>query len=208
MNNWPAAPFDLRGGTLLVVLSGPSGVGKDAVLTRLREWGHPYHFAVPVTTRPRREQERAGVDYHFVSPARFQEMMDGEELLEWASVYENWYGVPRPPLQQALERGQDVIVKIDVQGAATIKSLVPQAVFIFLVPPSMEELEERLRQRHTESGADLALRLETAREEMKCLSMFDYVVVNPQDRVDWAASQIEAIIRAEKCRVSPRVVKL
>lgn len=193
---------------LLVVLSGPSGVGKDAVLTRLREWGHPYHFAVTVTTRPRREREREGVDYHFVSPARFQEMVDGEELLEWAKVYDNWYAVPRQQLQQALGGGQDVLVKVDVQGAATIKSLVPQAAFIFLVPPSMEELEERLRQRHTESTTDFALRLEMAREEMKGLPMFDYVVVNHQDRVDWAASQIEAIIKAEKCRVSPRVIKL
>jgi guanylate kinase len=193
---------------LLVVLSGPSGVGKDAVLTRLREWGHPYHFAVTVTTRPRREREREAADYHFVSPARFQEMVESKELLEWAKVYDNWYGVPRQQLQQALERGQDVIVKVDVQGAATIKSLMPQAAFIFLVPPSMEEMEERLRQRHTESTPDLALRLEAAREEMKRLSMFDYVVVNHQDRVDWAASQIEAIIKAEKCRVSPRVIKL
>jgi guanylate kinase len=183
-------------------------VGKDAVLTRLREWGYPYHFAVTVTTRPRREREREAADYHFVSPARFQEMVESRELLEWAKVYDNWYGVPRQQLQQALERGQDVLVKVDVQGAATIKSLMPQAAFIFLVPPSMEEMEERLRQRHTESTPDIALRLEAAREEMKRLSMFDYVVVNHQDRVDWAASQIEAIIKAEKCRVSPRVIKL
>ena len=190
------------------MLSGPSGVGKDVVLARMKELGRWLHFTVTATTRPRRGTERDGVDYHFVSPPRFEEMVANGELLEWAKVYGHCYGVPKEQVKQALERGLDVIIKADVQGAATIKATAPQALLLFLAPPSMAELEARLRQRETESGIDLGLRLETAREEMKRLPLFDYVVVNHQDQVDLAVAQIDAIISAEKCRVGPRVVEL
>ncbi len=193
--------------SLLFVISGPSGVGKDAVLSRVKELLHLY-FPITATTRPWRAEERDGVDYHFVSEARFQEMMQHGELLEWARVYGHWYGVPKQGVKEALARGQDVIVKVDVQGAATIKNLLPQAVLIFLTPPSMEELKERLKQRSTESIADLELRIQTAQEEMGKLPLFDYVVVNRKGEVDSAVAQIEAIIAAEKCRVNPRVVEL
>jgi guanylate kinase len=116
--------------------------------------------------------------------------------------------VPKEQVKQALEQGLDVIIKADVQGAATIRRAAPQALLIFLTPPSMAELEARLRQRKTESGFDLNLRLKTAREETKCLPLFDYVVVNRQNQVDLAVAQIDAIISAEKCRVNPRVVEL
>lgn len=132
--------------------------------------------------------------------------MERGELLEWAEVYGNWYGVPRQDVKQALERGLDVMVKVDVQGAATIKGIVPQALLIFVAPPSTEELQARLRQRESETTTDLKRRIETADEEMKQLPLFDYVVVN--DTVDQAVANIDAIITAEKCRANPKVVEL
>jgi guanylate kinase len=193
---------------LLIVLSGPSGVGKDAVIARIKALKRPLHYTVTATTRPQRPGESEGIDYYFLSAARFEEMMSKGEFLEWARVYGHWYGVPRDQVKAALERGLDVIIKTDVQGAATIKGIAAQAILIFLAPPSMQELEERLRKRETESGVDLSLRIETAWEEMKRLPLFDYVVVNRQGEVDLALAQIDAIIAAEKCRVDPRVVEL
>lgn len=188
------------------MLSGPSGVGKDAILHEMKSQARPIHFAVTATTRPRRQGERDGVDYHFVSLDKFQEMMKVGELLEWAQVYGNLYGVPTQEVEQALKAGQDVIVKVDVQGAATIKGIMPQALLIFLAPPSMEELVSRLRQRQSESGVDLDRRIETAHEEMKRLPIFNYVVVN--DEVERAVAKVDAIITAEKCRINPGVVEL
>jgi guanylate kinase len=193
---------------LLIVLAGPSGVGKDALLKRMKEQKYPFHYVVTVTSRPRREGERDGVDYHFISQQEFQQMIDNGELLEWANVYGNYYGVPRKEISQALTKGRDVIVKVDVQGAATIRRILPQAVFIFLRPPSMEELERRLRQRHSESAKDLALRLRKAEEEMKNLPLFDHVLTSYQGRLDEVISQIQTIVAAEKRRVKPRVVEL
>jgi len=192
---------------LLIVLSGPSGVGKDAVLEGIKKRGYPLHYAVTATTRPRRKKEAHGVDYHFVSKAVFEEMIEKGELLEWANVYGNLYGVPKSELRQAMDKGKDVIVKVDVQGAASIKKTVPQAVFIFLAPPSMEDLKKRLKQRKTESSIDLEVRIKAAEKEMNRLSMFDYVVVNHKDGIGQAISQIESIITAEKCRVKPRTIE-
>jgi guanylate kinase len=193
---------------LLIVLSGPSGTGKDAILSQMKKSGYPIEFITTVTTRPQRAEEKNNVDYHFVSTERFRKMIEHKQLLEWAKVYGHWYGVPKQPIKQALELGRDIIVKVDIQGAATIKKILPQAVFIFLVPPSMEELATRLKQRHTESPFDLGLRLKTAEEEMKQLPLFDYVVVNKQDEIDLAVSAIEAILTAEKHRVTPREISL
>jgi guanylate kinase len=191
---------------LLIVLSGPSGAGKDAVLTRIRELNYPLKYITTVTTRPQRATERDNIDYHFISTKKFQKMIENNELLEWANVYGNWYGVPKKPVKQALHKGQDTIVKVDIQGATTIKKILPQAVFIFLTPPSTEELRLRLKQRHTESSFDLALRTKTAEEEIKQLSLFDYVVFSRQNEIDRAVADIEAIITAEKCRVTPRKI--
>ena len=193
---------------LLVVLSGPSGAGKDAVLAKLKKSGQPFESIVTVTTRPRRPKERDSIDYHFISVKEFQELIGHEELLEWANVYGNWYGVPRKPVKQALDRGQDIIVKVDVQGAATIKKAMPQAVLIFLIPPLMKELGTRLNQRHTESSSALSLRTGIAAEEIKQLPLFDYMVVNKQDEINRAVSDIKAIIQAEGCRVNPRRIAL
>jgi guanylate kinase len=191
---------------LLIVLSGPSGAGKDAVLTRIRELNYPLKYITTVTTRPQRATERDNIDYHFISTKKFQKMIENNELLEWANVYGNWYGVPKKPVKQALHKGQDTIVKVDIQGATTIKKILPQAVFIFLTPPSTEELRLRLKQRHTESSFDLALRTKTAEEEIKQLSLFDYVVFSRQNEIERAVADIEAIITAEKCRVTPRKI--
>ena len=199
--NLPARP-------LLIVLSGPSGVGKDAVLNGIKKTGYPLEYITTVTTRSQRVRERNNIDYHFVSTEKFQEMIKHEQLLEWAKVYGNWYGVPKQPVKQALDQGRDTIVKVDIQGAATIKKILPEAVFIFLVPPSIEELAERLKQRQTESSFDLALRLKTAEEELKQLPLFDYIVFNKQDEIGLTISHIEAIITAEKCRVTPREIDL
>ncbi len=193
---------------LLLVLSGPSGTGKDAVLARMKELDYPLEYIVTVTTRPKRSNERDNVDYHFVSRESFQKMIEHENLLEWANVYGNRYGVPKQAVKEALEKRQDTIVKVDIQGAATIRKLLPQAVLIFLVPPSMPELATRLRERDTESAADLALRLKTAEEEVKNMSLFDYVIISKRDGIDQVVSDITAIITAEKCRVTPREVKL
>jgi guanylate kinase len=195
--------FNLLKKPLLIVLSSPSGAGKDAVLSRMKESGSPLKYITTVTTRPPRVEERDNVDYHFVSDQRFQEMISHRELLEWANVYGKWYGVPKQPIEQALDKEQDIIVKVDVQGAATIKKILPQAILIFLMPPSMEELITRLEQRHTESPLDFDLRIKTAEEEIKQLPLFDYVIVNRRDEIDLVVAEIKAIITAEKCRVTP-----
>jgi len=193
---------------LLIVLSGPSGVGKDAILAGMKAQGYPLHYVVTLTTRAQRQGEKDGVDYHFTTRAKFEQMIENEELLEWANVYGNLYGVPKQEVKQALARGQDTIIKIDVQGSATIKGILPQAVFIFLASPSMLELESRLKQRATESSVDLKMRIEAVHEELGSLSIFDYIVMNYRDKVELAISQITAIITAEKCRVHPRTVFL
>jgi guanylate kinase len=193
---------------LLLVLSGLSGAGKDAVLTRMRERGYPLRYITTVTTRYQRAGEKDGVHYHFTSAENFQRMIDCGDLLEWANVYGNWYGVPREPVKQALDEGWDTIIKVDVQGAATIKKILPQAVFIFLTTPSIEELALRLKKRSSESPSDMALRIKTAEGEIKQLSLFDYIVFNRLDDIDGAVKEVGAIITAEKCRVTPREVLL
>ncbi|MBI2858091.1 MAG: guanylate kinase [Chloroflexi bacterium] len=193
---------------LLVVLSGPSGVGKDAVLKTMKQRDYPLHYSVTLTTRAKRQNEREGVDYYFTSVDKFREMIAAGELLEWAQVYGNYYGVPRTQVRQAMASGKDVLLKVDVQGAATVRGLAPEAVLVFLLPPSFEELRQRLMQRHTDFAMDLERRLAAARVEMDSLELFDYAVVNRSEALGEAAVQIEAIITAEKCRTKPRVVMI
>ena len=192
----------------MVVLSGPSGVGKDAALGVLRTLERPWYFAVTATTRPKRPGEKAGVDYVFLETRKFQAMLEQGEFLEYAQVYGNWYGVPKEQVRHARKEGLDTILKVDVQGAATIKALVPDAVFIFLVPSSIEELQRRLSLRATESAADLEVRTGIARQEMERMSSFDYVVVNRDGCLDQAVACIDAIILAERCRTSPRQISI
>src|SRR5436190_11660323 len=193
---------------LLVVLSGPSGVGKDSILMRMRDIGFPFHFVVTATSRAQRPGERDGYDYHFVSKERFEEMIARGELLEWAEVYGHYKGIPKREISQALQSGRDVILRIDVQGAATIKRLAPEAVFIFVAPGNFDELRTRLQWRRTESPDEIDRRLGLARLEMEEVGRFDYVVINREDHLDDAVGQIRAIIVAEKQRVRPRRVIL
>jgi guanylate kinase len=188
------------GRPLLVVLSGPSGVGKDSVLGGLKASGRDYHFAVTATTRPRRSGEVDGRDYRFLTRQRFEEMLAAGELLENAVVYDEHYGVPKAEVRQALARGQDVVMRTDIQGVATIKGAVPQAVTIFLAPASVSELEERLRRRGADSEEQLRLRLATARREMDAARHFDHVVLNAHGKLEEAVAAVERIIAAEKER--------
>ena len=193
---------------LLVVISGPSGVGKDAVLAELRKLDRPWHFAVTATTRPMRPGEQDGRDYIFLEPDTFARMRERDEFLECAEVYGRWYGVPRSQARNALRTGKDVFLKIDVQGAATVRAMAPEALLIFLIPPSLDELQCRLRGRMTESASDLERRLRTAEEELGQVMQFDYRVVNRDGQLNQAALDIDSIIAAEKCRVTPRLVQL
>jgi len=193
---------------LLVVISGPSGVGKDAVLQRMRERRLPFHFVVTATTRPLRPGEAHGVDYFFVSTDEFAEMIDRDELLEHAFVYNDYKGIPKQQVRDALNSGQDVIMRLDVQGAAKIRSLTAGAVLIFLTATSEHELVERLRARKTETPGGLKLRIATARKELARKHEFDYCVVNRELALDDTVDQIIAIIEAEHSRVKPRTVSL
>jgi len=193
---------------LLVLVSGPSGVGKDAVVQRMKELGHPFHFVVTATTRPRRPSEMHGVDYFFHSEAKFEAMLENGELLEHAMVYGEHKGVPKAQVRQALASGQDVLMRVDVQGAATVRCLVPGVITVFLTAASEDELVKRLKRRRTESARKLRQRIALAREEMERIVEFDYVVVNRENQLDETVRQIVAIMKAERCRVQWREVKL
>lgn len=193
---------------LLIVLSGPSGVGKDSVLMRMQERGLPFHFVVTATTRPRRPTEIDGQDYFFVSRDEFARMIEADELLEYAIVYNDYKGIPKQQVREALASGEDVIMRIDVQGAATMRKLVPDAVLIFLTTESEEALVERLEARKTETPEGLKLRIATARQELKRAAEFDYAVVNKQSQLDDTVNDIQAIIAAEHHRVQQRKVTL
>ena len=199
----------VRGGNpLLVIISGPSGAGKDSVVKRMKELGYPFHFVITATTRPPRQGEQEGIDYFFLSDKEFQDLIDKNELLEHALVYGEHKGIPKQQVRQALASGTDVIMRLDVQGAATVRGLVPGAILVFLVPDSAEELLQRLRSRKTESDATLQRRLTTMREELKRIPEFDYVVVNRDGQLDRAVEAIVAIMRAEKCRTRQREIHL
>jgi len=199
---------DICNNPLVIIVSGPSGVGKDAILNRMKQGNYPFEFVVTLTTRKPRNNEKHNVDYHFVSLEEYQHLLENDGLLESASVYGNWYGVPKQPIRDALKRGRDTIIKVDVQGAASIKKVIPEAVFIFIMPPSLEELNRRLTRRSIETPAELSLRLNTARHEMEQVSTFDYAVYNPDRNIDSAIEDIMAIVRAEKCRAVPRKIKI
>jgi guanylate kinase len=192
----------------VIVLSGPSGVGKDAVLARMRRLQRPFHYVVTATTRSKRAREKNGLNYHFLSSKEFQQMIARHQLLEWANVYGNYYGVPKDEIALALSKGVDTIVKVDIQGASALKRILPQAVFVFLMPPSLEALEKRLKRRRSESSEDLLLRLATAKQEMKSLPLFDYVITSRQNKLDEVVSQIDDIVAAERRRPKPKVVEV
>ncbi len=202
----PQIPDASSAPPLLVVLSGPSGVGKDAALDALKLLDRPWRFVVTATTRPQRPGEQDGVDYIFLETAAFLKMKERDDFLECAQVYGNWYGVPRSQVRQGLQDGKDVILKVDVQGADTMRELVPEALFIFMIPSSLDELRSRLTKRKTETLSQIALRLSNAQSELGRVGEFDYRVVNREGQLEQVVAEIDAIITAEKCRTRPRVV--
>ncbi len=193
---------------LLIVISGPSGVGKDSVVQQLQKQNYPVHFVVTATSRPPRPGEVHGVDYFFVSDDEFEALIRNAELLEHAIVYGQHKGIPKQQVREALASGKDVLMRLDVQGAATVKRMAPDAVLVFLSASSEEELAERLRQRHTDTEPQIQCRLQIAREEMQRLDEFDYVVVNQDSHLDETVDQVIRIIKSEHCRVHPRRVTL
>ncbi len=202
----PQIPDASSAPPLLVVLSGPSGVGKDAALDALKLLNRPWRFVVTATTRPQRPGEQDGVDYIFLETAAFLKMKERDDLLECAQVYDYWYGVPRNQVRQGLQDGKDVILKVDVQGADTVRELAPDALFIFMIPSSLDELRSRLTKRMTEKPSQIDLRLSIAQSELGRVGEFDYRVVNREGQLEQAVAEIDAIITAEKCRTRPRVV--
>ncbi|MCB8946278.1 MAG: guanylate kinase [Ardenticatenaceae bacterium] len=193
----------------LVVISGPSGVGKDTIareLIALRP--DSFHFVVTATTRPPREGEIDGRDYIFVSSDEFARMIEADEMLEWAIVYNDYKGVPKQQIRDALKSGKDVVMRVDVQGAATIRKLIPNATFVFLTPKSEEDLVKRLVERKSETTEGLQLRITMARQEMKRMEEFDYVVLNADGEQSLAVAHILAIIDAAHCQVKQKPVIL
>ncbi len=193
---------------LLVVLSGPSGVGKDSTMAGLRAQGAQFYQVVTATTRPRRPSEVDGVDYHFLTMQRFAEMIEAQELLEHAVVYGDYKGIPKAEVRKGLQSGMDVVLRVDVQGVETVQRMVPQAVTVFLIASSDEEMVHRLRDRRTENEGMLAMRVATAREELRRVDSFKYVVINREDALDETVQQVLAIMAAERCRVDWQPVAL
>lgn len=201
--------FNLRKpNPLLIVISGPSGVGKDSVVQRMKEREFPFHFVVTATTREKRPSEVNGRDYFFLSKDEFAHMIEANELIEYAIVYGDYKGIPKAQVRDAFASGQDVVMRIDVQGAETVRKLAPDALLIFITCESEEELEDRLRKRKTESADSLSLRIATARKELQRLEAFDYVIVNQDFHLDDTVEKVRAIIAAEHLKVHHRKVTL
>ena len=193
---------------LLIVISGPSGVGKDSVLQRMKERKLPFHFVVTATTRKKRENEVHGMDYFFITHDEFARMIEEDELLEYAIVYSEYKGIPKQQVREALASGKDVVMRVDVQGAASVRKLAQEALLIFLTTQSEEELVQRLMGRETETREGLKLRIATARQELKRIGEFDYVIVNSDCHLEEAVDTVIAIIEAEHHRVNQRRVSL
>ncbi len=183
---------------ILIVLSGPSGSGKDTVLKKLVENNSDIRVSISMTTRPRRGQEVDGADYYFVTSDYFEKKIADGEMLEYAQYAGNYYGTPKAPVDEMLGEGINVVLEIEVQGAAKIRKIYPDAVTVFLMPPSLPVLEERLRARGTEDDETLSHRLFIAEQEIRRASEFNYIVVN--DSLDDAVRDFETVIRAEKMR--------
>ncbi len=193
---------------LLFVLSAPSGTGKDSVINALKQQGMDFYVVASVTARAPRPGESEGNPYHFISQEEFDRLVANDELLEYAKVHGNWYGQPRQPIRDNLLAGRDVLLKIDVQGAATVRRKVPQAIFIFLVPESLEELTLRLSERNTETEKELERRLADARTELTEQHWYDYVVLNRHGHLEEAVEKVRAIMLAEHCRTQLRHVDI
>lgn len=201
-------PFNIlhQSEQLLVVISGHSAAGKDTVIQRMKERDLQIHFVITATTRPVRDDEQHGVDYFFVSHDEFARMIENDELIEYAIVYKDYKGVPREQVDSALASGKDVIMRVDVQGAASIRELYPEAILIFVTAQNEEELIRRLVDRKSESPEGLKLRIAMARKELKRIDDFDYLVINQDSHLDETVDNIISIIDAEHHRVGGRKV--
>lgn len=184
---------------LLIVLSGPSGSGKNTVCDEVKKNNSNIWESISTTSRKPRKGEEDGKAYYFVSTEEFEKNIEDDKMLEWAKFAGNYYGTPKESVQKHLDKGEDVILVIEIQGALQIKKKLPQALFIFLLPPSMRELKRRLTDRHTESEEKILERFETAYKEINEISKYNYVIIN--DKVEEAAQKLDAIIKAERCRV-------
>ncbi|HHT47978.1 MAG TPA: guanylate kinase [Firmicutes bacterium] len=184
---------------LLYVLSGPSGVGKNTILTEVLAKRKNLTYSISATTRPPRGQEVDGVNYYFLSKQQFLAELENDGFLEWAEIYGHYYGTPKQMVLDRLHKGEHVILDVDIQGAAQIKSNYPNAILIFLYPPSIEELKRRLLERNTDDQESINKRLAYIDKELAAVSLYDYVVVN--DRLDEACRRVESIIDAEEIRV-------
>lgn len=193
---------------LLIVISGPSGIGKDAVVGLLRKTNPDTHFVITMNSRPPRPDEVDGRDYFFVSRETFEAMIEADELLEHAKVYSDYKGIPKSQVREAFASGKDVIMRLDVQGAMTIRGICPNAILIFLTASSREEWVNRLLERRSETPEELELRFQTAAKEYAMIDQFDYLVVNSDHHLDKTIDDIQAIIRAEHMRTTPRKVDL
>ncbi len=197
-------------GALLVIISGPSGVGKDTIISELKQRnpGAHRHYVVTCTTRPRRPNEVDGVDYHFLTAEAFESLRERGELLEANEVHGNWYGTPRDQVARALADGRDAVLKIDVQGARAVRRAVDDALLIFVVPPSLEALAERLEGRSTETREQLRRRHQDAAGELARQVDFDHVVVNETGQVARTAAEIERTIATEHVRHPRRRIRI
>lgn len=192
---------------LLIVLSGPSGVGKGTVRAAVFERkDHNYVYSVSATTRPNRPGEVNGVDYHFVTHDEFKQLIERDALLEYAEYVGNFYGTPIDKIEEELSQGHDVFLEIEVQGAMKVRERMPEGVFIFLAPPNLGELENRITNRGTDSEEVIYERMQKAREEIELMKHYDYVVVN--DEVEDAVDQINAIICSEHLKVNRTIEQI
>ncbi len=193
---------------LLIVISGPSGIGKDTVVLGLKKRNLPFHFVITATSREPRRYEVDGKDYFFYSQTKFEEMIANGEFLEYAWVYTAYKGVPKFQVREALASGEDVVMRLDFQGAQTVREMCPEAILIFLTANTKEEWLKRLHDRRSETDEELTVRIDTAKVEYESLDIFDYIVNNEQSKLDKTLDVIESIIEAEHHRVHPRRVQL
>ena len=185
---------------LPIIISAPSGAGKTTLCQALKKRLPDLCFSVSHTTRPPRENEQEGVDYHFVAREKFLEMTDHDDFLEWAKIHDNYYGTARKNIEDTLQKGKDLVLELDVQGVETLRTLKYQGIYIFILPPSMEELKKRLTGRGTEADSQIKQRLETGKKEIAKSRLYDYAVTNVT--IDESVDTILAIIHAEKKRMN------